>query len=110
MYNVDTMIQTKRSVGNPEETNSFNKKITSRSEDYSKWYLDVIAAADLAENAPVRGCMIIKPYGYALWERTQKILDEKFKETGVQNAYFPLFIPEKLLKREESHVEGFSPE
>jgi prolyl-tRNA synthetase len=86
------------------------KKITSRAEDYSQWYLDVIAAADLAEYGPVRGCMIIKPYGYALWESTQKFLDEKFKHTGVQNAYFPLFIPERLLKKEESHVEGFAPE
>lgn len=86
------------------------KKITSRSADYSQWYLDVIDAAGLAEYGPVRGCMVIKPYGYALWEKTQKILDEKFKETGVQNAYFPLFIPEKLLKKEEDHVEGFAPE
>ena len=86
------------------------KKITSRSADYSQWYLDVIDAASLAEYGPVRGCMVIKPYGYALWEKTQKILDEKFKETGVQNAYFPLFIPEKLLKKEEDHVEGFAPE
>ena len=86
------------------------KKITSRSEDYSQWYLDVIDVAGLAEYGPVRGCMVIKPYGYALWEKTQRILDEKFKETGVQNAYFPLFIPERLLKKEEDHVEGFAPE
>ena len=72
-----------------------DKKITSRKEDYSQWYLDVIFAADLAEYAPVKGCMIIKPHGYAIWETTQKILDEKFKETGVENAYFPLFIPER---------------
>ena len=93
-----------------EKEGSANKAITSRAEDYSQWYLDVIAAADLAENAPVRGCMIIKPYGYAIWELTQKILDEKFKATGVQNAYFPMLIPERLLKREEDHVEGFAPE
>jgi len=86
------------------------KKITSREEDYSQWYLDVIAAADLAEYGPVRGCMVVKPNGYALWENTQKILDAEFKELGVQNAYFPLFIPERLLKKEESHVEGFAPE
>lgn len=86
------------------------KKITSRAEDYSQWYLDIISVADLAEYGPVRGCMVIKPYGYALWEKTQKTLDEKFKETGVQNAYFPLFIPERLLKKEEDHVEGFAPE
>lgn len=86
------------------------KKITTRAEDYSQWYLDVIDAAGLAENAPVKGCMIIKPYGYAIWETIQKILDEKFKATGVENAYFPMLIPEKLLKKEESHVEGFAPE
>jgi len=95
---------------NPADIKKVEKKITPRSEDYSQWYLDVIDVAQLAENAPIRGCMIIKPYGYALWERVQKILDEKFKETGVQNAYFPLFIPEKLLKKEEAHVEGFAPE
>src|ERR1035437_2361353 len=93
-----------------EQSKFENKKITSREEDYSQWYLDVIEAADLAENAPVKGCMIIKPCGYALWEKTQQILDEKFKATGVQNAYFPMLIPEKLLKREEAHVEGFAPE
>jgi prolyl-tRNA synthetase len=86
------------------------KKITPRAEDYSQWYLDVISAADLADYGPVSGTMVIKPYGYALWEATQKILDEKFKETGVQNAYFPLLIPERLLKKEEKHVEGFAPE
>jgi prolyl-tRNA synthetase len=86
------------------------KKITPRAEDYSQWYLDVIDAADLAENGPVRGTMIIKPYGYALWERIQHLLDTRFKETGVQNAYFPMFIPEKFLKREENHIEGFAPE
>ncbi len=86
------------------------KKITSRAVDYSQWYLDIIEVADLAENSPVKGCMIIKPYGYALWEKTQKILDEKFKLTGVQNAYFPMLIPEKLLNKEKDHVEGFAPE
>ena len=86
------------------------KKITTRGEDYSQWYLDVIATADLAENGPVRGTMIIKPYGYAIWEHIQSILDVRFKELGVKNAYFPLLIPEKFLKREEDHVEGFSPE
>lgn len=93
-----------------EQSKFEEKKITSRAEDYSQWYLDVIDAASLAENSPVKGCMIIKPYGYALWEKTQKILDEKFKITGVENAYFPMLIPEKLLKREEAHVEGFAPE
>lgn len=87
-----------------------DKKITTRAEDYSQWYLDVIEEADLAENAPVKGCMIIKPSGYALWEKTQRILDEKFKATRVENAYFPMLIPERLLKKEEEHVEGFAPE
>ena len=96
---------------NQKKTDRFTEKaITTRATDYSQWYLDIIDAAGLAENAPVKGCMVIKPYGYAIWELTQKILDEKFKETGVKNAYFPLLIPEKLLKREEDHVEGFAPE
>lgn len=86
------------------------KKITSREEDYSQWYLDIVAEADLAENGPVRGTMIIKPYGYAIWERIQSFLDARFKDIGVKNAYFPMFIPEKFLKREEDHVEGFAPE
>ncbi|HOX21741.1 MAG TPA: proline--tRNA ligase [Candidatus Paceibacterota bacterium] len=87
-----------------------NKKITTRAENYSDWYLDVVEAAELAEHAAVRGCMVIKPYGYAIWETIQKTLDAKFKETGVQNAYFPLFIPKKFLEKEAEHVEGFSPE
>ncbi|MDB5254389.1 MAG: proS [Parcubacteria group bacterium] len=86
------------------------ESITPRATDFSEWYQDVIDAADLAEHGPVRGTMVIKPYGYALWEATQKYLDTKFKETGVQNAYFPMLIPESFLKREEHHVEGFSPE
>src|SRR3989339_326493 len=86
------------------------KKITKRSEDYSMWYTDGIDAAQLAEHSPVKGCMIIRPNGYALWENVQQFLDKKIKETGVENAYFPLFIPEKLLRRESDHVEGFSPE
>lgn len=84
--------------------------ITPREKDYSEWYQDIIHTAELAEHGPVRGTMIIKPYGYALWEGTQKYLDQKFKELGVKNAYFPLFIPESFLRKEESHVEGFSPE
>lgn len=86
------------------------KKITPRAEDYSQWYLDVIDAAELAEHSPVKGCMVIKPNGYAIWEATQTILDKKFKETGVENAYFPMLIPERLLKKEQNHVEGFAPE
>lgn len=97
------------------ENNAGDKKlakniITPRSSDYSEWYLDVIAAADLAEYSPVKGCMIIKPTGYAIWENIQKHLDYKFKETGVENAYFPIFIPEKFLTKEKDHVEGFAPE
>lgn len=93
-----------------EQSKFEDKKITTRAEDYNEWYLDVIEAAGLAENAPVKGCMVIKPSGYAIWEKTQKILDEMFKQTGVENAYFPMLIPEKFLKKEEEHVEGFSPE
>ncbi|MEK7620640.1 MAG: proline--tRNA ligase [Patescibacteria group bacterium] len=93
---------------NKEAKNS--KAITMREADYSQWYLDVIKAADLAENAPVRGAMIIKPYGFSIWERIQRILDDKIKETGHQNAYFPLLIPKSFLSREADHVEGFAKE
>ena len=86
------------------------QKITPRSEDYSQWYLDVIAGADLAEHSPVKGCMVIKPYGYAIWENIQKVLNKEFKKTGVENAYFPMLIPQSLLTKEEDHVEGFAPE
>jgi prolyl-tRNA synthetase len=86
------------------------KGITKRSEDYSRWYLDVIAAAELAEHSSVKGCMVIKPNGYALWENIQAQLDKMFKDTGHQNAYFPLFIPESFLQKEAEHVEGFAPE
>ncbi len=86
------------------------KAITPRDKDYSEWYQDVVERADLAEHSPVRGCMVIKPYGYAIWELIQKDLDARFKAKGVQNAYFPLFIPESFLKKEAEHVEGFSPE
>jgi prolyl-tRNA synthetase len=84
--------------------------LTSRSEDFPKWYQDVVAKAELAENGPVRGTMVIRPYGYAIWERMQAELDRRIKEAGAQNAYFPLFIPESYLRREAEHVEGFSPE
>lgn len=87
-----------------------SNKITKRSEDFSQWYLDIIEAAQLAEHSPVKGSMVIKPYGYAIWENMQKALDSAFKATGVENAYFPLFIPESFLKREAQHVEGFAPE
>ncbi|TAF33663.1 MAG: proline--tRNA ligase [Cytophagales bacterium] len=84
--------------------------ITKRSEDYSAWYNDIVKKADLAENSAVRGCMVIKPYGFAIWERMQRILDDMFKETGHVNASFPLFIPKSFLSKEASHVEGFAKE
>ena len=86
------------------------KNLTKRSENYSKWYNELVIKADLAEQADVRGCMIIKPYGYAIWEKLQHELDKKFKETGVQNAYFPLLIPKSFFGREAEHVEGFAKE
>ncbi|MBD1259334.1 proline--tRNA ligase [Maribacter polysiphoniae] len=86
------------------------KKLTKRSEDYSKWYNELVVKADLAENSGVRGCMVIKPYGYAIWEKMQAALDKKFKETGHENAYFPLLIPKSYLSKEASHVEGFAKE
>ncbi|HET9947226.1 MAG TPA: proline--tRNA ligase [Patescibacteria group bacterium] len=86
------------------------KDITKKSENISEWYNDVVQKAQLADYGPVKGTMIIRPYGYALWENVQKVLDSMFKEYGVQNAYFPLFIPMSFLKREKEHVEGFSPE
>ena len=86
------------------------KELTSRSVDYSKWYQDLVMKADLAENSAVRGCMVIKPYGYAIWEKIQRQLDDMFKETGHVNAYFPLFIPKSFLSKEAEHVEGFAKE
>jgi len=84
--------------------------VTPRSEDYARWYTDVVKMADLAENAPVRGCMIIKPYGYELWENIKNALDSRFKATGHRNAYFPLLIPMGFIEKEAEHVEGFAPE
>ena len=86
------------------------KNLTKRSENYSQWYNELVVKADLAEQAPVRGCMVIKPYGYAIWEKIQRVLDDKFKETGHMNAYFPLLIPKSFLSREADHVEGFAKE
>lgn len=86
------------------------KELTSRSENYSQWYQDLVIKADLAENSAVRGCMVIKPYGYAIWEKMQAQLDKMFKETGHVNAYFPLFIPKSFFSKEASHVEGFAKE
>ncbi|AXT63126.1 proline--tRNA ligase [Aquimarina sp. AD10] len=87
-----------------------SKNLTKRSEDYSKWYNELVVKADLAENSAVRGCMVIKPYGYAIWEKMQAELDRKFKETGHQNAYFPLFVPKSLFEAEEKNAEGFAKE
>lgn len=86
------------------------KVLTSREENYSQWYNDLVIKADLAENSAVRGCMVIKPYGYAIWEKMQAVLDKMFKDTGHQNAYFPLFIPKSFFSKEASHVEGFAKE
>jgi prolyl-tRNA synthetase len=86
------------------------KNLTKRSEDYSKWYNELVVKADLAENSGVRGCMVIKPYGFAIWEKIQAGLDKMFKDTGHENAYFPLFIPKSYLSKEASHVEGFAKE
>ena len=86
------------------------KEITQRAENYSQWYNDIVVKADLAEQSAVRGCMVIKPYGYAIWEKMQHVLDGMFKETGVQNAYFPLFIPKSFFSREAEHVAGFAKE
>jgi len=87
-----------------------SKGVTKQSEDYSRWYTDVIQKAELADYSPVKGCMVIRPYGYAIWERLQETLDGMFKATGHENAYFPLFIPQSYLEKEAEHVEGFAPE
>ena len=87
-----------------------SKNLTTRAEDYSKWYNELVVKADLAENSGVRGCMVIKPYGYAIWEKMQSELDRMFKETGHENAYFPLFIPKSYFSKEASHVDGFAKE
>ncbi|MDD2717598.1 MAG: proline--tRNA ligase [Candidatus Wallbacteria bacterium] len=89
---------------------NLTKGITKQSEDFSRWYTDVIQKAELADYAPVKGCMVIRPNGYGIWERIQQILDGLIKETGCRNAYFPIFIPESFIKKEKDHLEGFSPE
>lgn len=106
------MIDSIRNQGSKCQGKKMTSKsnITKRSDNYSLWYRDIIAAADLAEHSAVKGCMIIKPYGYAIWEKIVSILDKKLKTLGVKNAYFPLFIPESFLEREKEHVKGFSPE
>ncbi|MDO4801478.1 MAG: proline--tRNA ligase, partial [Prevotellaceae bacterium] len=86
------------------------KDLTKRADNYSQWYNDLVVKADLAEQSAVRGCMVIKPYGYAIWEKMQQQLDKMFKATGAVNAYFPLLIPKSFLSREAEHVEGFAKE
>jgi len=85
-------------------------KLTPRDQDYSKWYNEIVVEADLAQHSDVKGCMVIKPYGFAIWERMKEVLDGKFKDTGHVNAYFPLFIPKSYLSKEAAHVEGFAKE
>ena len=87
-----------------------DKKLTTRAADFSAWYNEVVLRSELADYSPVRGCMVIRPNGYGIWERMQRQLDHMFKATGHQNAYFPLFIPESFLHKEAEHVEGFAPE
>src|SRR4051794_18820502 len=89
---------------------TFVTEITPRSQDFSQWYLDVVRKAELADYSPVKGCMVIRPYGYAIWELIQQAFDREFKRTGHVNAYFPLFIPESFLRKEAEHVQGFAPQ
>jgi prolyl-tRNA synthetase len=89
---------------------NFVKEITNIEEDFAKWYTDIVLKADLADYTETKGCIAIKPYGYAIWENIQKYADIKFKEVGVENIYLPLLIPESLLNKEKKHVEGFAPE
>ncbi len=94
----------------PKKTKEFVREVTSRSENYSQWYLDLILKTELVDYSPVKGCMVIRPYGFTLWENMKALLDKRIKKTGHKNAYFPLFIPESLLQKEVEHVEGFAPE
>src|SRR2546428_5853646 len=93
-----------------ESTKQFVEDLTDQTDDFSRWYNEVVRKAQLADYAPVRGCMVIRPYGYGLWEHMQRLLDQRIKATGHENAYFPLLIPESLLQLEAEHVEGFAPE
>ena len=97
-------------MANADKDKKLVEQITSMEEDFAKWYTDIVKKADLIDYSSVKGCMIIRPYGYAIWENIQKILDARFKETGHENVYMPLFIPESLLNKEKEHVEGFAPE
>src|ERR1041385_3106396 len=95
---------------NKDKKDSFVTEITPRSQDFSRWYLDVVRKAELADYSPVKGCMVIRPYGYAIWELLQQALDSRIKATGHVHPYFPLFIPNSLLTKEAEHVEGFAPQ
>ena len=97
-------------AANAQKDKKLVTEITAMDEDFAKWYTDIVKKADLIDYSSVKGCMVIRPYGYAIWENIQKILDARFKETGVENVYMPMFIPESLLKKEKDHVEGFAPE
>jgi prolyl-tRNA synthetase len=97
-------------LADQDKKDAFVTEITPRSEDFSQWYLDVVRRAEMADYSPVKGCMVIRPYGYAIWELIQQQLDQRFKATGHVNAYFPLFIPESLLMKEKEHVAGFAPQ
>jgi len=92
------------------DDNNFVKEITNIEEDFAKWYTDIVLKADLADYTDTKGCIAIKPYGYAIWENIQKYADNKFKQAGVENIYLPLLIPEGLLNKEKDHIEGFAPE
>ena len=93
-----------------KKNETFVQHITPMEEDFSRWYTDVVLRAELMDYSSVKGCMVIEPYGYAIWENIQKDLDARFKKVGVQNVYMPMFIPESLLQREKDHVDGFAPE
>ena len=92
------------------DNKEFVKEITNIEENFAKWYTDIVLKADLADYTETKGCLAIKPYGYAIWENIQKYADSKFKKVGVENLYLPLLIPESLLNKEKDHVEGFAPE
>src|SRR5215211_4471509 len=97
-------------MANDQDIPDYPESITPQSQDFGRWYIDVVRRAELADYSPVKGCMVIRPYGYAIWELMQQALDKRFKATGHVNAYFPLFIPESLLMKEAEHVEGFAPQ
>jgi len=97
-------------MNKPSEPQKTETAVTPRAQDYAQWYLDVIKKGSMAEHSPVRGCMVIRPHGYAVWEKMQRELDDRFKATGHENAYFPLFIPLSFFSKEEKHASGFAKE